>query len=145
MKAWKTSGKRKALLVKGARQVGKTTAVRAFAKAEYKNFIEINFEQTPVARQAFSGNLDARTIIMNLSAMGYGPFEKGETLVFLTKSRAARRRVPPSSFLLRTGLSTILNPDRFLASIIRMSRRILSDLRNRLTCIRWILRNFFGP
>ncbi|WP_423809905.1 AAA family ATPase [Prevotellamassilia timonensis] len=35
----------KALLIKGAHQVGKTTVVRQFAKANYKNFVEINFEQ----------------------------------------------------------------------------------------------------
>ena len=103
MKAWKTSGKRKALLVKGARQVGKTTAVRAFAKAEYKNFIEINFEQTPVARQAFSGNLDARTIIMNLSAMGYGPFEKGETLVFFDEIQSCPEARTAIKFLVEDG------------------------------------------
>lgn len=79
---WKNSNDRKALLIKGARQVGKTTTIREFGKQYYKNFIEINFEKTPIARLAFTGNLDAKTVILNLSAMGYGPFEKGETLVF---------------------------------------------------------------
>jgi len=35
----------KALLIKGARQVGKTTVMRQLAKANYKNFVEVNFEQ----------------------------------------------------------------------------------------------------
>lgn len=70
---WKKNVPNKALLIKGARQVGKTTVVRQFAKANYRNFIEINFEQMPLARQAFDGNLDARSILVNLSAMGLRP------------------------------------------------------------------------
>ena len=45
LEAWKKTIANKALLIKGARQVGKTTVVRQFAKANYKNFVEINFEQ----------------------------------------------------------------------------------------------------
>lgn len=82
LKEWKANINRKALLIKGARQVGKTTSIRAFGKTHYKNFIEINFEKTPLVRQAFAENLDAKTIVLNLSAMGYGPFEPNETLVF---------------------------------------------------------------
>ena len=79
---WKDNTKKVSLLIKGARQVGKTTSVREFGKANYDSFIEINFEQSPLVRHAFDGNLDARTIILNLSAMGYGPFTPGKTLVF---------------------------------------------------------------
>ncbi len=82
LERWKEFDNKKALLLKGARQVGKTTIVRRFAKDNYKNFIEINFERTPSAKRAFAGNLDARTILLNLSVMGYGPFEDGNTLVF---------------------------------------------------------------
>lgn len=45
LEAWKRTIANKALLIKGARQVGKTTVVRQFAKANYKKFVEINFEQ----------------------------------------------------------------------------------------------------
>ncbi|MBR0287082.1 MAG: AAA family ATPase [Bacteroidales bacterium] len=66
----------------GARQVGKTTTIREFAKRHYKHFVEINFVKRKSAKKAFDGDLDTHTIIMNLSAMGYGPFVKRETLVF---------------------------------------------------------------
>ena len=81
---WKNYKNNKALLIRGARQVGKTTAVRIFGKKNYRQFIEINFEKDHTARQAFAGNKNAETIILNLSAMGYGPFVKGETLIFLS-------------------------------------------------------------
>jgi len=79
---WYQSGCNKALLLTGSRQVGKTTSVRMFAKAHYSHFVEINFAKFPRARQAFDGNLDTKTIVTNLSAMGFGPFVEGKTLVF---------------------------------------------------------------
>ena len=80
---WFVSGHRKALLLTGARQVGKTTAVREFSKSHFRHFVEVNFVKQPMAQQAFEGNLDTRTIVTNLSAMGFGPFVEGETLLFL--------------------------------------------------------------
>lgn len=100
---WKHSDNRKALLIKGARQVGKTTTIREFGRQFYKNFIEINFEQTPIARQVFSGNLDAKTVILNLSAMGYGPFEKNETLVFFDEIQSCPEARTAIKFLVEDG------------------------------------------
>ena len=100
---WKMSGSGKALLLKGARQVGKTTLVRRFGKEYYKNFVEINFEQSPLAKQAFDGNLDSKTIIMNLSAMGYGPFEKGNTLVFFDEIQSCPQARTSIKFLVEDG------------------------------------------
>lgn len=79
---WKNNHHCEALLIKGARQVGKTTIVREFASKYYKHFVEINFEQDPIAKEAFVSTRDARTIISRLSAMGYGEFVPHETLVF---------------------------------------------------------------
>ena len=69
-------------MLTGARQVGKTTSVREFAKAHYSHFVEVNFVKYPRAKQAFDGNLDTKTIVTNLSAMGFGKFVEGETLIF---------------------------------------------------------------
>lgn len=100
---WKRKATNKALLIKGARQVGKTTIVRQFAKANYKHFIEINFEQMPTAKQAFDGNLDARTILINLSAMGYGPLEPGETLIFFDEIQSCPKARTAIKFLVEDG------------------------------------------
>lgn len=82
LEKWHQSGCKKAALLYGARQVGKTTAIRAFAEKHYAHFVEVNFIKTPIAKQAFDGELSTSQIITNLSAMGFGPFIKGETLVF---------------------------------------------------------------
>lgn len=103
LEAWKETIANKALLIKGARQVGKTTVVRQFAKANYKNLVEINFEQMPVAKQAFEGNLDARTILLNLSAMGFGPLEPGKTLIFFDEIQSCPKARTAIKFLVEDG------------------------------------------
>lgn len=103
LEAWKGTIANKALLIKGARQVGKTTVVRQFAKTNYKNFVEINFEQMPVAKQAFEGNLDARTILLNLSAMGFGPLEPGKTLIFFDEIQSCPKARTAIKFLVEDG------------------------------------------
>lgn len=100
---WKVNSSGKALLIKGARQVGKTTIVRQFAKAHYKSFIEINFEQMPLARQAFEGNLDARTVLINLSAMGFGPMIPGQTLIFFDEIQSCPNARTAIKFLVEDG------------------------------------------
>ena len=60
---WKNSGPDKqCLLVKGARQVGKTYIIEQFIKANYKNYILINFELMPEYKSIFDGNLDIITL-----------------------------------------------------------------------------------
>lgn len=103
LKNWKENPKRKALLVKGARQVGKTTSIRNFGALNYKNVIEVNFEKTPTAKAAFEGNLDAATIILNLSALGYGPFAPGETLIFFDEIQSCPQARTSLKFLVEDG------------------------------------------
>lgn len=100
---WKEESVNKALLIKGARQVGKTTIVRQFARSHYENFIEINFEQMPMTKQAFEGNLDARTILINLSAMGFGPLEPGKTLIFFDEIQSCPKARTAIKFLVEDG------------------------------------------
>ena len=100
---WKNNSSKAALLIKGARQVGKTTSVREFGRANYDSFIEVNFEQSPLVRDAFDGNLDARTIILNLSAMGYGPFIPGKTLVFFDEIQSCPNARTAIKFLVEDG------------------------------------------
>lgn len=78
---WKNAENRKALCVLGARQIGKTTLIREFAKQHYEHFVEINFIEEPRAKEIFMGNQDADSIITNLTAYKMQPMEPGKTLV----------------------------------------------------------------
>ncbi len=59
---WKNNHTKKCLMIKGARQVGKTYLVREFGKNEYESFIEMNFIKNPNLKDIFSSDLDAETI-----------------------------------------------------------------------------------
>jgi len=64
---WKNSSRRKPLLLKGARQTGKTYLLNEFGRLEYESCVIINFEKDPSAAEFFSDRLDARELIRNLS------------------------------------------------------------------------------
>ena len=64
---WKSNRGQHCLLIKGARQVGKTYIVREFGKAEYESFIEINFLEHPEFKIIFDGDRSAETIFKNIS------------------------------------------------------------------------------
>ena len=100
---WFVQPKKKALFVEGARQVGKTTTIRQFCKSHYENFIEVNFIKKPVAKQAFDGNLDAGTIVMNLSAMGFGSFVDGKTVLFFDEIQDCPNARTSIKFLVEDG------------------------------------------
>lgn len=81
---WKKQPDRKALLIIGARQIGKTYIIRLFGENEYTHCIEINFLEHPEFKAIFDGALSADTIYANMSL--YNPewhFQRGNTLIFL--------------------------------------------------------------
>ncbi|MDR2971777.1 MAG: AAA family ATPase [Bacteroidales bacterium] len=81
---WKDSVNRKPLLLRGARQVGKSSAVREFGK-KFENFLEINFEHKDHAgaKRIFERHSDPRLICDEISALYELPLIEGETLLFL--------------------------------------------------------------
>lgn len=78
---WKKSGASKPLILRGARQVGKTTLLRSFARQEYAEQCYLNFESTPSLKTLFSENLDPKQIISTLSIMHGKQIIPGETLL----------------------------------------------------------------
>lgn len=72
------------MLIKGARQVGKTFIIKEFGNLYYDYLVEINFLNFPKYKDAFNGDLDVDTIIRKLTLINPNfIFEKGKTLLFL--------------------------------------------------------------
>ena len=69
MLAWKNTPNKKALIVKGLRQVGKTTSVRAFAQQNYENVVYVNFKSNNSAKIIFDDDLVINRITTDLSAL----------------------------------------------------------------------------
>ena len=80
---WKKSESRKPLIVKGARQIGKTESIKRFAKDNYENLIEINFVTDPKYKQIASDGYGADAIIKNISLIDPSKkFVPEKTLLF---------------------------------------------------------------
>jgi hypothetical protein len=79
---WRKRTDRKVLLVRGARQVGKTYSVRNLGKA-FESYLEVNFEEEKAVCSFFSGSLDPADICKKLSAYFDIPLVPERSLLFL--------------------------------------------------------------
>lgn len=82
LKNWAISPSHKPVLLRGARQVGKSWAVRHLGES-FTHFVEINFERNPEYKTLFLSNLDIHRIISQLSALTGKEIVDGQTLLFL--------------------------------------------------------------
>ncbi|MGN1253146.1 MAG: ATP-binding protein, partial [Prevotella sp.] len=89
---WATRQLHKPLLLRGARQVGKSTAVHHLSES-FKNFVEINFEKQPSFAQLFEGDLDVRRIVSQMEAIVGRPITEGNTLLFLDEIQACPQAI----------------------------------------------------
>lgn len=80
---WKKTENKNPLIVKGARQIGKTASIELFAKQNYKNIVEINFVLQKQYKSIFDDGFDVDTIIKNISLRDPSLlFVPGDTLLF---------------------------------------------------------------
>lgn len=96
---WLAAPKRKALLVSGARQVGKTFAIREFGRSHFDNMVEVNFLENKTAASFLSEANDADEFIERLSLLSSSPLSQGRTLVFLDEIQEAADVITASKFL----------------------------------------------
>jgi predicted AAA+ superfamily ATPase len=85
---WQRSSSRKPLLIRGARQVGKSTAVRNLSK-QFDYFIEINFDEQPEYLNLFANTSDIGDLIEQLAIITQTEIIEGRTLVFLDEIQAS--------------------------------------------------------
>lgn len=99
---WKDGPAHKALLVDGARQIGKTYLIEEFAKREFSDFVKIDFlrdEQAPYISQSS----DARDLVERLSLSVGHEVLPGKTLVFFDEVQEAPNLVTLSKYLVQDG------------------------------------------
>lgn len=89
---WKESSLHKPLLVRGARQVGKSSAIRQLGKC-FKHFVEINFEKEPLLKDIFAKDLSPARIISQLGAIKGEAIIPGETLLFFDEIQECREAI----------------------------------------------------
>ncbi len=82
LQQWKNSSRRKALLIRGARQVGKTYSVRRLGES-FEELVEINLEMNPEYAEVFRLNLDPQRILRELRLMTGKRLVPGSSLLFI--------------------------------------------------------------
>lgn len=92
LEEWANQSIHKPLLVRGARQVGKSWAIRHLGE-RFKHFIEVNFEKNPEYKSIFEQNLDVERITLQLSILCGKPIIDGETLLFLDEIQDCQQAI----------------------------------------------------
>ena len=93
LRDWVTKPRRKPLLLRGARQVGKTWLVDELGKQEFSNYLKIDLEESPEFRPIFDGDLDPRLICSELEIRTGIDIEAKKTLLFFDEIQACPRAI----------------------------------------------------
>ncbi len=140
---WFEDSSHKALLVTGARQVGKTYAVREFVSTHYESVLEINFVETPQAKAIFEGNLDARTLVANLTAFSGRPLVPGASAVFLDEVQECPRARTAIKFLVDDGRFDYIESGSLLGVLYRDVPSLPVGYENVVRMVPLSLQEFF--
>ena len=95
--AWKNSPRHKPLLLRGARQVGKSSSIHHLAE-QFENFVEINFERKPNFSEIFKGDLGAQHIIENIKSITGEDIIPGKTLLFFDEIQMCKEAISSLRF-----------------------------------------------
>jgi len=90
---WKMSSMRKPLIVRGARQVGKTWLLKEFGKTAYKQIVYVNFEDSPNLKSLFKDDFNIKRIISTLEITTKISIIPDETLLIFDEIQAADRGI----------------------------------------------------
>lgn len=96
---WKASASKKALLVDGPRQVGKTYLVREFARRNYAHLVEINLLEVEGAAQAFNSVANSSDLFSRITLFATEPLVPHETLIFIDEVQEAPEMITAAKFL----------------------------------------------
>ena len=94
---------KRALLMTGARQVGKTFSIRKIGKECFEQVVEVNFIEQPDAISLFSGAKDAKDLLLRLSAFTRRQLIPGKTLIFFDEVQECKDIVTAIKFLVDEG------------------------------------------
>ena len=83
LRGWKAAEERQPLIVRGARQVGKTASILEFAHQNYENVVYVNFVEQPAYRQILVDGYGTADVVRNLSRINPSfSFARGTLIVF---------------------------------------------------------------
>ncbi len=144
LRNWKKNPDRYPLIIKGARQVGKTETIRKFAKENYKNLVEINFITEPAYKTIIDEGFSADNILKLISRIDPSKhFDTGETLLFLMKSGLSGNCYVSNSSKKTANMTLYVPAPCLVCNIIELPASA-SVIKPIIRCILWILKSFYG-
>ncbi len=96
---WKHRKRRKPLIVRGPRQVGKTYSIRSFGESQFDTILLADLERNPELHRIFSGKLEAKQIIADLEILLSQKIQPGKTLLFIDEIQACPRAIAALRYL----------------------------------------------
>ncbi|WP_076792653.1 ATP-binding protein [Chlorobium sp. KB01] len=93
LRRWQESSRRKPLILRGARQVGKTWSLREFGKNCFESIALVDLERNKTLRQLFDGDLKATRITADLEVLLQQKITPGKTLLFFDEIQACPRAI----------------------------------------------------
>jgi predicted AAA+ superfamily ATPase len=107
--SWKKNKTRQSLLITGARQVGKTTIVREFAKENYEFFAELNFYENRTAITTVNAATSSSDLFFRITALTDVQLVPGKSLVFLDEIQECEDMITWAKFLEGQGIDYIFS------------------------------------
>ena len=108
LQQWKTKPNRKPLIIQGARQVGKTWAMKHFGEHAFDQVAYINFDNNPRMKTLFEGDYNIDRLILGLKIESGVDIQAENTLIILIKSKKFHKRFPPSNIFMKMHRTFIL-------------------------------------
>lgn len=118
------SNRKEALLITGARQVGKTFIIRKCAKKHFEYVIEINFIKRPDAIKLFENAKSSEDILLRISAFTDVPLVPGKTLIFFDEVQECKEIVTAIKFLVEDGKYRYILSGSFLGVELKDIRSV---------------------
>ena len=103
IRRWCRTNSHKALLVKGARQVGKTHSIRHVLTEEKADFFEVNLIEKPVAVEILEGSTTVDELIMGFSTISKQKLTKGKTIIFIDEVQRCKEMITRIKFFVEEG------------------------------------------
>ena len=113
----------KALMITGARQVGKSYIIEMYAKAQYAHYVKLDFIEHPEYVSAFSNVSSAADILLRLSAMFGENMVPGETIIFFDEVQECKELITQIKYLVTEGSYTYILSGSLLGTVF-------SDIRS---------------
>ena len=109
----------KALMITGARQVGKSYIAEEFCKACYESFVKVDFVENPDFRSIFSDAKSAEDILLRLSAVFGDKMIPGRTMIFFDEVQECRELITQIKYLVQDGAYDYILSGSLLGTVFR--------------------------